>query len=314
VIDALRLIGAWTARDVPSRSAKSAGGRTASRNPTALARAADNPQRGASSAGRRPLADHKHAAALPGGILVAEVFHKRLRPRVNAFRYKVSYLCLPLADIDRIDGRWLGVDRAAPVSFMRRDHGDGGDLAQWIRGHLRHWGLDDVCDGETTLIAMPRLFGYVFNPISFWCCHDAVGGLRAVLCEVRNTFGERHNYLVFHDDRRVIAPGDWLAARKLFHVSPFMPVEGHYRFRFLIDACRVAVTIDYHDKDGPILLTGVAGRRAPLDPRSAAGPFLRNPLMTLAVIFRIHWQAARLWFRRTPFFVKPAPPEDETTR
>lgn len=260
------------------------------------------------------LAERRRSGALPGGVIVAEVYHKRLRPRVNAFRYRVSYLCLPLSRLDEIDGRWLRLDRAGPVSIHRRDHGDGGDPRGWISDLLRRWHLDRVCDGEVTLITLPRLFGYVFNPVSFWCCQDAGGGLRAVLCEVRNTFGERHNYLVCHDDHRPIAPGDWLGARKLFHVSPFMPVDGHYRFRFRLDADRVSVTIDYHDKDGPILLTGIAGRRAPLDDRAVVRRFLCNPLMTLAVIFRIHWQAARLWLRRTPFFVKPDPPMDETTR
>ncbi|MCW5748460.1 MAG: DUF1365 domain-containing protein, partial [Alphaproteobacteria bacterium] len=145
-------------------------------------------------------------AGLTGGILVAKVVHKRLRPRVNAFAYKVNYLCVSLSDIDRLDGRWLGVDRAAPVAFHRRDHGDGDDLQRWIRARLRDWQLDRVCDGDVVLITLPRMLGYVFNPVSFWCCRDAAGRLRAVLCEVCNTFGERHNYLVCHDGGRPIAP------------------------------------------------------------------------------------------------------------
>lgn len=256
----------------------------------------------------------RRIAPLPGGILVAEVFHARLRPRGNAFSYKVNYLCVPLSQIDRLDRTWMRLDRPAAVAFHRRDHGDGGELADWLRARLRRWHLDDACDGEIILIALPRLFGYVFNPVSFWCCHDSAGGLRAVLCEVRNTFHERHNYLVFHDDRRRIEPGDWLEARKLFHVSPFMPVAGHYRFRFTIDADRVAVTINYDDGHGPALSTRISGTREALDDRTVVRRFLCNPLMTFAVIFRIHWQAVRLWFRRTPFFVKPAPPKDETTR
>jgi DUF1365 family protein len=260
----------------------------------------------------RPREQAKHG--LRGDILVAKVFHKRLRPRVNGFTYKVNYLCVPLSAIDRLDGRWLGVDRAAPVAFHRRDHGDGGDPRRWIRDRLGEWQLDDVCDGDVVLITLPRMLGYVFNPVSFWCCQDAAGRLRAVLCEVSNTFGERHNYLVCHDDGRPIAAADRLAGRKVFHVSPFLPVAGSYRFRFALDPERVSVNVDYHDGDAPILLTTVAGRREPLTDAAVVRRFLLNPLMTVGVIFRIHWQAARLWLRRTRFFAKPVPPKETTTR
>jgi hypothetical protein len=251
---------------------------------------------------------------LPGGILVATVLHRRLRPRVNAFAYKVNYLCVALSDIDRLDGRWLGVDRAAPVSFHRRDHGDGGDLDLWMRDRLREWRLDTVCAGRIMLITLPRQLGYVFNPVSFWCCHDTAGRLRAVLCEVSNTFGERHNYVVCHDDARPIAPDDWIEGRKVFHVSPFLPVSGRYRFRFALDDGHAAVTVHYHDGDGLVLATSIAGRRESLCDRSVACRFLARPLMTLAVICRIHWQALRLWLKRTRFFSRPAPPGETTTR
>lgn len=253
-------------------------------------------------------------AALAGGILVSRVFHKRWRPRVNAFAYQVNYLCVALSEIDRLDGRWLGVDRRALLSFRRGDHGDGGDPATWIRDQLRPWQLDGVCDGAVVLIALPRQLGYVFNPVSFWCCHDAAGRLRAVLCEVRNTFGDRHNYLAFHDDRRPIAPDDWIEGRKVFHVSPFLPVSGRYRYRFALDEAQVRIAIDYLESETLTLSTSIAGHREALCDRSVARRFLARPLMTLAVICRIHWQAARLWCKRTRFFRRPAPPEETTTR
>ena len=99
-------------------------------------------------------------------------------------------------------------------------------------------------------MTMPRLFGYVFNPVSFWFCRDRDGRLRAVLCEVNNTFGEHHCYLVHHDDRRPIEADAWLDGRKAFHVSPFLPVEGSYRFRFRLDAERAHVDVNYHDDAG----------------------------------------------------------------
>jgi len=134
----------------------------------------------------------------------AEVVHRRLRPRENAFRYRVAYLCLGLEDLDGAAGRWLKVDRPGLISFRRADHGarDGGDLAPWLKQLLAGHGLADACDGEPMLMTMPRMLGYVFNPVSFWFCRDRSGALRAVLCEVCNTFGERHCYLVHHADAR----------------------------------------------------------------------------------------------------------------
>jgi DUF1365 family protein len=98
-----------------------------------------------------------------------------------------------------------------------------------------------ICDGDVVLMTLPRMLGYVFNPVSFWFCRDGLGALRAVLCGVNNSFGEHHCYLVHHDDHRPIAPAAWLEGRKVFHLSPFLPVEGGYRLRFRLDDERAHV-------------------------------------------------------------------------
>jgi hypothetical protein len=239
-----------------------------------------------------------------------------LRPRVNAFRYRVAYLCLGLDSLDRAAGRWLKLDRKGMVSFRRTDHGghDGGDLDGWMRGLLAGHGLAEVCDGRVVLMTMPRMFGYVFNPVSFWFCRDRAGALRAVLCAVNNTFGESHCYLVHRADRGPIQPDEWLEGRKAFHVSPFLPVDGGYRFRFHLDSRLVHVDVNYHDAEGLMLATSVGGRLEPLDDRGVLRRFLGNPLMTLAVIARIHWQALKLWRKRAKFYNKPAPPTEFITR
>ena len=249
-------------------------------------------------------------------VVDAVVVHRRLRPRANAFRYKVAYLCLGLDSLDSVAGRWLKLDRPGLVSFRRADHGarDGGDLKAWIRGLLIAHGLAEACDGDVELMTMPRLFGYVFNPVSFWFCRDRAGALRAVLCEVNNTFGETHCYLVHHADRRPLEADEWFDGRKVFHVSPFLPVEGAYRFRFRLDREVAHVDVNYHDAEGLMLATSVAGRREPLADRTVARRFLGNPTMTLAVVARIHWQALKLWRKRATFYRKPAPPRELVTR
>jgi hypothetical protein len=138
-----------------------------------------------------------------------------------------------------------------------------------------------------------------------------------VLCEVANTFGERHNYLLADPDGTPLASGRTLAARKVFHVSPFCEVRGSYRFRFAFGPARWLARIDYHADElaeAPLLETWISGAAVPLAPRSARRLLLHYPLFTLAVVARIHWQAAKLWAKRVPFFTKPLPPAETTTR
>jgi DUF1365 family protein len=249
-------------------------------------------------------------------IVDAVVVHRRLRPRVNAFRYRVAYLCLGLDALESAAGRWLKLDRRGLVSFRRADHGarDGGDLGAWVRSILAGHGLADRCDGEIALMTLPRMLGYVFNPVSFWFCRDRGGALQAVLCEVNNTFGETHCYLVHHVENRPLQADEWLDGRKVFHVSPFLPVEGGYRFRFRFDDAFTHVDVNYHDAEGLMLATSVGGRRVELADRTVLRRFLGNPTMTLGVVARIHWQALKLWQKRARFYRKPAPPSELVTR
>ena len=129
-----------------------------------------------------------------------------------------------------------GAQHASRASrSLDRDHGDGRPLLAWIEQLLVRAGVHDA-DGEIWLHCFPRMLGYAFNPVSFWFCERRDGALRAIVCEVHNTFGERHCYVLAHDDDRPIAWGETLRARKVFHVSPFCAVAGSYRFRFLLAA------------------------------------------------------------------------------
>lgn len=248
-------------------------------------------------------------------IGLGRVVHLRVRPVRHRFAYPVFFLRVPVSGLERMERAWLSVDRFNLMSFHRRDFGprDGADLEPWIRGLLKAHGLEEA-DGEVVLQAFPRMLGYAFNPIAIWHCLDREERLRAVVCEVHNTFGERHNYLLAHDDHRPIEAGDWLEADKALHVSPFCKVEGHYRFRFGGGEAHPHARIDYHDAEGRLIATSIAGQTAPLTGARLLGAFFRYPLMTFGVIARIHWQALRLWLRHVPWYPKPAPPIQETSR
>lgn len=248
-------------------------------------------------------------------MFLGRVMHARTRPKANVFSYRVWFLRVPLSALDRLKGPLFSVDRFNLFSLHVRDFGprDGSPLLPWIRSQLSDNGIH-AADGEVWLQCFPRVLGYVFNPVNFWLCHDRGGALRAVLCEVSNTFGERHNYLLAHADQRPILPGDELATAKVFHVSPFCDVAGRYRFHFDVDPRATRVRIDYDDPEGRLLITTVSGAGGSLCTAGLVRAFFAYPWMTAGVIARIHWQALRLWIKGVPFFSKPLPPTRETTR
>ena len=267
-----------------------------------------------------------------------QVHHTRLRPAQHAFAYRTFFLMLPLRSLQQAlkkDGEWA-INRPGLISFFDSDHGDGrtpeqGGALAWLDELLRREGIHDAT-GEAWLQTYPRVLGYAFKPVSFWYCHrapdDRGGALRAVVVEVNNTFGERHCYLL--DEPHY---GVELRANKVFHVSPFNPVAGHYRFRFMRamhgDLQRMVAQVDYyHDHgqvdagradtsetpDAAVVRTSLSGTLQPLSGKYLRHAFWRYPAMTLGVVLHIHAQALRLWLKGAPFFRKPAPPADFVSR
>ena len=253
-----------------------------------------------------------HAAPV-AQIGFGQVRHTRHRPQRNAFAYPTYFLMLPMRSLRAHGAGALARNRRAALSFHDADHGDGrADSLAWLDGVLQQHGIDDAV-GEVWLHTYPRVLGYSFKPVSFWYCHRGDGTLRAVLAEVNNTFGERHCYLLD-------APhyGQPCEADKVFHVSPFCPVRGRYRFVFMRTddpAPRTVARIDYFDEAGAdaLLNTSVSGELRTLDARSLRHALWAYPAMTFGVIARIHWQAVRLWIKKAPFFRQPPAPGEAVT-
>lgn len=247
--------------------------------------------------------------------IAGKTFHTRRGSVENAFCYSVDFVMLE-PDANVRTPRLFSRNRANLTALWDRDHGGPpgqGRGAVWAREVLARDGVGALADGRLLLLAQPRVLGHVFNPVSFWLAHDRNGALRAVIAEVTNTFGDRHSYLCRRDDMAPITRGDTLSARKVFHVSPFQPVAGGYRFRFDIRRDRVGIRIDYAAGRGGLVAT-LTGRRAPLTDGAILRTCLRRPLGSRRVLGLIHWQALRLWWKGARYRVRPAPPVDDVSR
>ncbi|WP_309665243.1 DUF1365 domain-containing protein [Tabrizicola sp.] len=244
-----------------------------------------------------------------------ETFHGRKGAVKNAFRYSVDYLLL---DPDHATGPALFSRNARNlISVHDADHGGvpgQGRGTAWVREVLAEHGID--APQRILLLAQPRVMGHVFNPVSFWLCYDHLGHLRSAIAEVSNTYGDRHSYLCHRDDNAPITREDTLRARKIFHVSPFQPVEGSYAFRFDIRADRVAIWIDYTTQSGGQsggLFTNLIGPRVPLTNTGILATWLRRPFGSRRVLALIHWQALKLALKGVKFRNRPLPPGEDVS-
>jgi len=249
------------------------------------------------------------ASNLRSSLLVGRVMHERLSPQRHGFRYRLYMHRLALDELAALSGRFrlLGINRWRPSAFFEADHlaGTPGTLRQRVEARLREYGVTTKVVA-IELVTHCRVFGYVFNPVSFFFCYDEHELLAAVIVEVNNTFGESHTYVLRPD-------GEPMAAKKVFHVSPFMTLDGTYRFAFDVSPDHLDVRIDLYRRGIPVFVSRLSLDHQPLTDRGLAVALVRYPLVTLAVIARIHWQALRLWWKGATYHPKP-PLDPEAAR
>lgn len=250
---------------------------------------------------------------MPVQHIAGETYHARHGAVENAFAYGVDYLCLDPEATPR--STWLfSRNRSNLASIWDGDHGGApgkGRGPAWVRDILRAHALE--VSGRLLLVAQPRVFGHVFNPVSFWLVYDTADVLRVVIAEVTNTFGERHSYLCHHPDLAPITRRDALTAQKIFYVSPFQPIAGGYTFTFDIRDDRVHIVIDYRAGNHGVLAT-LKGARRPLTTAGLIGACLRRPFGSRRVLGLIHWQALKLWWKGARYRTRPVPPAHEVSR
>jgi DUF1365 family protein len=243
------------------------------------------------------------------------VMHQRMQDVAYRFRYRVFSV---LVDIDRIPDvaratRFFSHNRWNLFSFHDRDHlpGDAAGLRPWVEDVLSQHGVDGA-GLRIRLLCFPRFLGLVFNPLSLWYCERADGSPVAVVAEVRNTFGERHCYLLRPDDDT----GAWPMRddhAKDFHVSPFIGMDARYAFRLSRPDERLAVVIREYREGDLMLVATQTGSRRPFATSTLVRESLRVPFQTLKVLAAIHWQALKIWLRGGRFHRKPEPPMKEVS-
>lgn len=238
----------------------------------------------------------------------ARITHVRFTPKPYALTHRLAYLHVPIDALGRLPRRFLARNGFGLFALNDRDYGDrGSGLETWIAEALASENIP-LPGGEITLVTLPRVLGFGFNPVSFWLCHRPDGALETVLAEVNNTFGERHCYLCRKPDGSAISSQEEIVARKVFHVSPFMPVDGEYRFRFIEKPGRLSIRIDLYREGRRALTATICGDLSDLTSGSLFKSFARHPFPTLQVVLLIHYHAARLYMAGHRIFSKPAAP------
>ncbi|HSW15533.1 MAG TPA: DUF1365 domain-containing protein [Solimonas sp.] len=240
-----------------------------------------------------------------GWLYPARVMHRRRIAPLYRFVYRLFYL---LVDIDRLGElhrryRFFSHNRYNLLSLRDRDYGDGRSLRTWAESLLVAQGV--VLDGgRIRLLTLPRVLGWAFNPISLWYCEHRDGSLRAVIVEVRNTFGEKHCYVLASGGAPL--PYDALIEKdKCFHVSPFLDRAGRYGFQLSAPEARLRVAI-HESRDGvPVMDATLAAERRPLSDAALLAQVLRMPWMAAKVVAGIHWEALKLWLRGAGYRPKP---------
>ena len=237
-------------------------------------------------------------------IYNGSVIHKRFKPKEHFFKYKVFSLLIDLSELKSIDQKiiFFSLNRFNLISFYEKDHGnrDGSSLVDWVKLNLKNNNIKTE-NIKIKLLCYPRIFGYVFNPLSIFFIYGNKEKLISILYEVKNTFGEQHTYVFRVDSENNLIQNN---CSKKFHVSPFIEMNCKYFFKILRPNEKLSVIIDQYDDKGKILFASQDGIRSDLTSNQLLKSYLKHPLMTIKVISAIHFEAFKLWIKGIKFVKK----------
>ena len=248
---------------------------------------------------------------LASALYEGHVVHSRLEEPRHTFCYPLFLTLLDVDELDEVERRvrLFGHNRLRAVTFRDSDHLDdrGRCVREKLDALLTSRGVTPP-GGRIRLLTHCRIFGYVFNPVSFFYCDDPQGQTKVVVAEVNNTFGERYPYVLTACDDT----WTWVE-KKLMHVSPFFSLEGSYRFHLPPPGEQLLARVDLTRAGRTVLAASMSLKRRPLTDRSLAGKLICYPWITLKVIGAIHFEALRLWLKKATVYHKP-PYDPEAAR
>ena len=221
------------------------------------------------------------------------VTHTRFKPVKHHLKYKTFSLFLDLDEIEKLDklNPIFSFNKFNIFSFYNKDHGerDGKSLKAWVLNSLKKFNIQQNIN-KIKLLCYPRIFGYVFNPLSiFYCYQDEK--LKVIFYEVKNTFNEQHTYIFKVKDNNIVDQ----KCKKKFYVSPFMNMDTFYNFRLLNPNEKLSVSIKQTDRKDTILTAVQTGERKEFNLKQLIVNFFKYPLMTIKIISAIHFEALLLW-------------------
>ena len=237
------------------------------------------------------------------------VMHHRFAPKVHHFSHDIFMFYLDLDELEIVAKQILpfSYNRKNLYSFRDGDHEPAGEnpLKERVVAFIRQHGIDPGPFCRVMLLTLPRMLGYIFNPVSIYFCFDQAGKPVCSVAEVGNTFREMKLYLIRREE--LIAGTTFSKiVPKLFYVSPFSTLDLSFDFKLKIPSDKLDIKIDDRDGEEKVLISTLVGKRAELSNKSLWWFTLKYPLVTLKVIFLIHWHALRLWLKRAPFHRKSA--------
>ena len=222
------------------------------------------------------------------------VTHRRFKPLRHYFSYKTFSILFDLTELEELH-RTIGIfsfNKFNIFSFYNKDHGsrDGNDLTEWVKINLKKYNLNFNVS-KIKLLCFPRVFGYVFNPLSIFYCYEG-NVLKAILYEVKNTFNEQHTYVFpINNSSKIITQ----QCNKQFYVSPFIEMDTSYNFRLTEPDKNIRILIKQTDKAGKVLVACQVGIRQTMSLKKLLINFFTHPMMTFKIMISIHYEALRLW-------------------
>ena len=240
---------------------------------------------------------------MTSSIYNGTVIHKRFKPKVHFFKYKVFSLLIDLSELNVLEKKinFFSHNSFNLISFFDKDHGerDGSSLIDWVKKNLKENNItfEDI---KIKLLCYPRILGYVFNPLSVFYVYDKKDDLISILYEVKNTFGEQHTYIFKVKNNNILQHN----CSKKFHVSPFIEMNCNYFFKILKPGEKISVIIDQYQSNEKLLYASQDGKRVDFTSIELIKSYLKHPLMTFKIISAIHFEAFKLWAKGIRFIKK----------